>query len=136
MSVVVQHLKQSHQALLKNGMCENCKICKTPMCGPTLHVMDGGQASETIYPESVKSDLSFLLRLATKSGNGLVQVFKAARAIAGTAKSLYWHSSDRVVIASKTISTAVSSYLQFTVYRVGTWFIRQNTGVPIGGFLS
>eukprot|EP00973_Karenia_brevis_P014488 1974948-Karenia_brevis.AAC.1 len=48
-----------------------CKMCGKTMSSPTFHVVDGGQAYETIYPNSVRNDLKYLLGLAVSTGNGL-----------------------------------------------------------------
>eukprot|EP00973_Karenia_brevis_P029209 4028641-Karenia_brevis.AAC.1 len=64
MATSANQIKDRFEVLLEKPVPNCCKMCGAKMSGPSCHVMDGGQAYETIRLGAVKNDLRFVLGLA------------------------------------------------------------------------
>merc|ERR1712155_260575 len=85
---------------------------------------------------SIINNLTYLLRRAEDTNTGIQQVLKTRKAIVSTTRDFHRHQDDRIVLATQSIKRCVKAYLNFRIYRIGTKYIIQQTGVPIGGYLS
>ena len=112
LSTSKQHVHAAFQELVPTpDHC--CHICHQPLHYPTIITYDAGQAFEVIKPRSVLRDLNYLIRRIKATGHGLVQVFKTAEAITSIPFGFQRDYDDRLVLATKTLHSAVEAYLGF-----------------------
>ncbi len=130
------HIRKAYASLQPIASDQSCKMCSCTMLHPSCSVWDAGQAYEQISKTAAQNDLGYVPSRAEAIGNGLVQVFKGARAVMGNSHPLHRHANDGTVVASKSIRSCVDSYFDFNIYKVGNRFIQHKRAAPIGGFLS
>ena len=106
------------------------------MCGPTAATWDAGQAYEVLDPTQVLRDLDHICTRSEAAGSGLMQIWHSARSLVGFSKSLHRSLNDRVVLATRSIKSCVRAYMNMRIFRFCNLFVKQISGVPIGGWLS
>ena len=136
MSTVTQEIRSEFADLTKYGSSRVCICCGSHMANPTVKTFDAGQAYQMIKSATVLRDLEYIVKQAHQSSAGLLQMYNHVRSIVGGTKSLRKSFDDRVVIATKSIVSCVSAYVNFHIFRLGNLFVKQVSGFPIGGWLS
>ena len=136
LSQSAHNIKDRVENLQPPSTTRQCISCDATLTAPTVLVFDAGQAYEMLSRSSIINNLTYLLRRAEDTNTGIQQVLNTRKAIVSTTRDFHRHQDDRIVLATKSINRCVKAYLNFRIYRIGTTYIIQQTGVPIGGFLS
>ena len=133
MSTVYDELQEAFSDLMKHDNADKCMSCQCSMCGPTAATWDAGQAYEVLNPTQVLKDLDHICTRSEAAGSGLMQIWHSARSLVGFSKSLHRSLNDRVVLATRSIKSFVRAYMNMRIFRFCNIFVKQISGVPIGG---
>ena len=136
MSKICDELREAFGELMKNENSRRCLSCHCGMCGPTVATWDAGQAYEILNPTQVLRDLDHVCTRCEAAGSGLLQIWHSARSLVGFSKSLHRSLNDRVVLVTHSIKSCVRAYMKMRIFRFCNIFLKQVSGVPIGGWLS
>ena len=136
MSTVCDELKAAFGDLINNDDTGRCMPCHCSMNGPTVATWDAGQAYEVLDPAQVLKDLDHVYTRCEAADSGLLQIWHSARSLVGFSKSLHRSLNDRVVLVTRSIKSCVKAYMNMRIFRFCDIFLKQISGVPIGGWLS
>ena len=117
----------------------SCVKCGCAMHTPGAATADAGQAYEALSRPFVNKSVDNLFTNAVarcKSGDMTVSVFKTTTFNACLGGRTDSKCDDRTVLWISKIRKSIKSLLAMCVYRVGNVFIRQESGIPIGGPVS
>jgi hypothetical protein len=108
------------------------------MCRPSVVTIDAGQAYESLRQPFISYFLDFLFRWAGLRGkqDPTISVFHGTRCTTRTGGRVIDRLYDRTVFWLSKLKKSAHALIAMRVFVMGTTFVIQTNGIPIGGPIS